>query len=178
MYDAVQTVMDLTASVDRTVSLKAASALAGVVRTENFDALAKMLENAKDGVDSYIAALAASAKGLSADDIYARATALVKASADPERFYPVLAQSGKDNAVYYLRDRYEEGSEAALTAMAGMNNRRVINSLLKAAEKDQNYLKRVIEITDATITDADRKSVEYCKALDKTTDPKIKRPYD
>lgn len=175
VYDAAQTVMDLTASADRTVSLKAASALAGVVRTENFDALAKMLENAKDGVDSYIAALAASAKGLSTDDIYARATALVKASADPERFYPVLAQSGKDNAVYYLRDRYEEGSEAALTAMAGMNNRRVINSLLKAAEKDQNYLKRVIEITDATITDADRKSVEYCKALDKTTDPKIKR---
>lgn len=175
VYDAAPMVMKYAQSSDKALASEAAAALAGVVLADDFEALADMLESAEADVESYVSALSASAKGIPSDGLYDKALALVNQSADPERFYPVLAQSGKDDAVYYLRARYDEGSEAALTAMAGMNNRRVINSLLKAAEKDQNYLKRVIEITDATITDNDRKSVEYCKALDKTTDPKIKR---
>lgn len=175
VYDAAPVIMKYAQSSDKALASEAAAALSGVVLADDFEVLAGMLEGAKADVDSYVSALSASAKGISSDELYDKALALVNQSADPERFYPVLAQSGKDNAVYYLRDRYDAGSEAALLAMAQMNNRRVINSLLKAAEKDQNYLKRVIEITDATIVDNDRKSVEYCKALDKTTDPKIKR---
>ena len=176
IYEAAPVVMKYALSEDAEVAAKAAVALAGVVKASDFETVAKMTDAATVNEVAFEDALKVAAKGIPSEELYTKALALIESAANPERFYSSLALSGKDEAVFYLSPKYyNQGSEAALLAIAQMNNRRAINVLLKAAETDQSYLKRVIEITDATITDNDRKSVEYCKALDKTTDPKIKK---
>ena len=170
VYEAAPTVVELAqAGVPQAIN-----SLAGVVAPADFAVVAKMLDATKDNVSELAAAAQAAVKTLAPAEQFAQAKALAAEAANPERLYGVIANTNVDDAVAYLKEKYEAGSKVALGALASMNNVKVAPVLFAAADKDQNYLRNFINVIGKNVTDNDKKCVEYVKALNKAADAKLK----
>ena len=119
-------------------------------------------------------AAAAAVKTLPAAEQFANAKAAADKASNPDRLFGVIAKSNTDEAVAYLKEKYEAGSANALGALAGMTNFKVAPVLLAAADKDQNYIRNFVYVVERNITDNDRKCAELVKALEKAADAKMK----
>lgn len=158
------------ASSDQNVATAAAKALAGVVTASDAASVAKMYDASFKNLDALEKALAAAVSSLSDDAKYNAVKGFSDAAKNPERFYGVLATAGTEDAVAYLKEKYEAGSSKALDALSTIKNLNVAPVLLSAAEKNQDYIKKFVDIIDANVTDPARKCEDYCQALAKATD--------
>jgi hypothetical protein len=149
----------------------ALEALAGVVTPADFTAVAKMVDSKP--CDQLSKALNAAVKTLSADEKFATVKKVADAAANPERFYDVMALAGNADAINYLTEKYNAGSEKALAALSKINDLAVAPVLLGAADKNQSYLSRYVSIVNANEKNVDKKCENFVQALAKATDPKI-----
>ena len=170
VYEAAPEVLKLAAAGNA----NAKDALAGVVSPADFPAVAAMLDVEKDKVSEVAKAAAAAVKTLPAAEQFANAKAAADKASNPDRLFGVIAKSNTDEAVAYLKEKYEAGSANALGALAGMTNFKVAPALLAAADKDQNYIRNFVYVVERNITDNDRKCAELVKALEKAADAKMK----
>ena len=168
---AAPAVLAHVTSADEDVAAKAASALAGVVTESDAAAVAKLYDAAEKNVEALEKALFVAISQLSDDATYETVKGFADSAKNPERFYAALASAGTDKAVEYLSAKYEAGSSKALDALSTIRNINVAPVLLGAADQNQNYIKRYVDIIDANVTDQNRKCEDYCQALAKATDP-------
>ncbi len=168
---AAPAVLAHVTSADEDVAAKAASALAGVVTESDAAAVAKLYDAAENNVEALEKALFVAISQLSDDATYETVKGFADSAKNPERFYAALASAGTDKAVEYLSAKYDAGSSKALDALSTIRNINVAPVLLGAADQNQNYIKRYVDIIDANVTDQNRKCEDYCQALAKATDP-------
>ena len=157
-------------SADQGVADAAAKALAGVVTASDAAAVAKLYDASEKNLGELEKALKVAVRSLSADAKYEDVKGFADSAKNPERFYATLASAGTDEAVEYLSAKYAAGSEKALDALSTIKNINVAPVLLSAADKNQDYIKRYVDIIDANVTDQNRKCEDYCQALAKATD--------
>ena len=157
-------------SADQGVADAAAKALAGVVTASDAAAVAKLYDASEKNLGELEKALKVAVRSLSADAKYEAVKGFADSAKNPERFYATLASAGTDEAVEYLSAKYAAGSEKALDALSTIKNINVAPVLLSAADKNQDYIKRYVDIIDANVTDQNRKCEDYCQALAKATD--------
>ena len=157
-------------SADQGVADAAAKALAGVVTASDAAAVAKLYDASEKNLGELEKALKVAVRSLSADAKYEAVKGFADSAKNPERFYATLANAGTDEAVEYLSAKYAAGSEKALDALSTIKNINVAPVLLSAADKNQDYIKRYVDIIDANVTDQNRKCEDYCQALAKATD--------
>lgn len=167
IYEAAPFILKL-AENDVPVALKA---LAGVVAPADFPALAKMMD--KNPGAEIEKAMKAALKTLPAAEKYNAVKAAADAAAKPELLYNVMATAANPEAIAYLTEKYEAGSETALKALSTINDLAVAPVLLKAADADQNYLSRYVSIVNANEKNVDKKCENLVKALQKADDAKI-----
>ena len=170
IYKAAPEVLKLAAAGN----VNAKQALAGVVTPADFSAVAAMLDTEKDGLEDIAKAAVAAVKTLPAAEQFAKAKEAADKASNPDRLFGVIAKSNTDDAVAYLKAKYEAGSANALGALAGMTNVKVAPVLLAAADTDQNYIRNYVSVVEKNIADNDRRCAELVKALDKAADAKMK----
>lgn len=161
-----------TVSNDKDVAEAAAAALAGVVSPADFEAVAllydkSLLKNAED----LEKALMVTISPLSDEAKFNKVRTYIDKARNPERFYNAVAAAGTDEAVAYLTEKYEAGSSKALDALSTIRNLKVAPVLLGVADRNQDYIKRFVDIVDANVTDLGRKCEDYCQALEKAKSP-------
>ena len=164
IYEAAPFILKL-AENDVPVALKA---LAGVVAPADFPALAKMMD--KNPGAELEKAMKAALKTLPAAEKYTAVKTAADAAAKPELLYNVMATAANPEAIAYLTEKYEAGSETALKALSTINDLAVAPVLLKAADADQNYLSRYVSIVNANEKNVDKKCENLVKALQKADD--------
>ena len=169
--EAAPAVFAHISSADQDVAAAAAQALAGVVTASDAAAVAKLYDSSEKNLDVLEKALKVAVRSLSADATYEAVKGFADSAKNPERFYATLASAGTDEAVEYLSAKYEAGSSKALDALSTIKNINVAPVLLSVADKNQDYIKRYVDIIDANVTDQNRKCEDYCQALAKATDP-------
>ena len=158
-------------SSDSDVAEAAVKALAGVVSASDFTAVAKMYDSAVKNHDVLEATLMAAMSKMSVDARYEAVKGYVDSAKNPEQFYMAMASTGTQAAVDYLKARYDEGSAKALDALSTIKNESVAPVLLEVADKNQEYVKRYVDIIDANVKDNPAyKCACYYKALQKAKD--------
>lgn len=164
-------------SDDKALATCAAEALKGVVKAGDIDKIAKLLDGAKDNdknlADAYQAAL----------NLYPESdrTMLVKSqiarSANPQRFFPALANTGSDEAADIIAANLDgKYANAALDALTNVDNFKAAEPLLKNASKDSGLLLKYIDLVDK-YQKSGLKFNDYDKAMnlaDKSGDRKIR----
>ena len=159
------------ASADQDVAEAAVQALVGVVTESDAADVAKLYDASEKNLDVLENALKVAVRSLSDDATFETVKGFADSAMNPERFYATLASAGTDKAVEYLSAKYEAGSSKALDALSTIKNINVAPVLLSAADKNQDYIKRYVDIIDANVTDLNLKCENYCQALAKATDP-------
>lgn len=170
IVEAAPYVYTYAASVNDEIASAASDALSGVVSASDFRQVAAMYDSSQRNLASWEDALMSSLSSLSADDRYSLVRDFADSAAHPERFYMAMAESDTDQAASYLTEKYASGSEKALEALARMSNINVADVLLDASDKDQEYLRKYVDVIERNITDPERKFVCCYKALDKASD--------
>lgn len=160
-------------SSDMDVRDAAVAALAGVVTADDFEAVARIYDSATRNLVDLENAVMASLEQLSDNAVYKVVEKFAASAKNPERFYAAMASAGTEEAVAYLSERYREGSNQALEALSVISNLNVAPVLLEVADKDQNYLKRYVDIIKANVSDVDLKCEDYCQALAKANNPDV-----
>ena len=150
----------------------AISSLKGVVAPAEFPAVAKMID--KEYNEDLVKALKAAIKTLPEAEKYNAVKAAADVAKNPEYLYSTMATAANADAIKYLTEKYEAGSENALGALATINDIAVAPVLLKAADADQRYLTRYVSIVNAKEENVEKKCENLVQALAKATDPKIK----
>ena len=162
-----------TSSADSDVAEAAVKALAGVVSAADFKAVAKMYDSAKKNHEVLEEALMAAMSQMSDDARYEAVKSYVDSAENPEYFYMAMASAANQDAVDYLKGKYDAGSSKALDALSTIRNESVAPVLLEVADKNQEYIKRYVDIIDANVkNDNPYKCRCYYKALQKATDIK------
>ncbi len=149
IHSAYNYVAKLTASPDENVSSAAYEALVGVVASASncSDNVASMLEKSSGkAADKLQMALCKSLAAQSAAEQYAKAAQYIKGSSNPEYYYPLLAQSGTNEALDLLQKALGNPStaEAALKALLIVDNSNVIPVLLDVAKKNSNHKEQLL----------------------------------
>lgn len=171
IYETAPEVMKLVKAGNET----AKDVLAGVVTPADFPEVAALLDAEKEKVNELAKAAVASLKTLPADEQFAQAKAAADKASNPVRLYSAIAKSNTDDAVAYLKGKYEAGSNEALGFLASMRNVKVAPVLLAAADQDQKYIRAFVNVVGRNIADKDRLCAEYVKALNKATDTEAKK---
>ncbi len=159
-------------SNDTDVAEAAAAALAAVVSASDFESVANLYDNSLlRNAGDLEKALMATMEPLSDNAKFSNVKSYIAKAHNPERFYNAVAASGTDEAVAYLTEKYEAGSSKALDALSTIKNISVAPVLLDVADRNQDYIKRFVDIIDANITNPDLKCEKYCQALEKAKSP-------
>lgn len=169
----VQTVFSYVSSSYPEISSAASAALSGVVSSSDFAQIAELYDSAVRNQDNLEKALFAALKEMSGPDAYVALRNFIASAEHPERFYMAIAGTETDDAVSYLKSRYEEGSESALQALSQMNNIAVAEVLLEASDSDQEYLRRYVDVVRECEKDMEKKFEYYSKALSIVSDSDI-----
>ena len=160
-------------SSDSDVASAAVEALCKVVTEGDFKSVAKMYDSSERNLEALETALMAAMRKMSADAKYEAVKSAVDAAKNPERFYNAMAQTGTDAAVDYLTEKYNAGSAKALDALSTIRSMKVAPVLLQVADKNQDYIKRYVNIIDANVKDDPTyKFYCYSQALEKAKDVK------
>ena len=169
---AADAVLNNVISNDKDVAEAAASALAGVVSPADFESVAGLYDKSMlRNIEDLEKALMVTIGSLSDDAKFSKVKAFIEKAHNPERFYNAVAAAGTDEAVAYLTEKYETGSTKALDALSTIKSLNVAPILLGVADRNQDYIKRFVDIVDANVTDPDLKCEEYCQALEKAKSP-------
>ena len=103
---------------------------------------------------------------MSDDARYEAVKSYVDSAENPEYFYMAMASAANQDAVDYLKGKYDAGSSKALDALSTIRNESVAPVLLEVADKNQEYIKRYVDIIDANVkNDNPYKCRCYYKAL-------------
>lgn len=131
MSDAADRVFALLGSSDAQVRAAAYEALAYVAQPQHMDRLAKLLDASDDAhLAAVQSALIRTSGQLPADEQYGTIAGYMQASKTPARYYPVLAQSGTQEAIASLLDGFRSGSrDAAFAALLTVGNPAMIDIL-------------------------------------------------
>ena len=171
MTEAAPAVFAHASSSDSDVADAAVEALAGVVSASDFNAVAKMYDTAAKNHAVLEGALMSAMHKMSDDAKYEAVKGYVDSAKNPEYFYMAMASAGTQEAVDFLKEKYDEGSAKALDALSTIKNESVAPVLLEVADKNQEYIKRYVDIIDANVkNDNPYKCGCYYKALQKATD--------
>lgn len=149
----------------------ALSALEGVVGISDFNALAGMMERRPS--DDIREAMCAAVKSLDSSEAFDMVKSAAEASASPELFYSVMAQTAGADAVEYLTRMYESGSAQAIAALTEINDISVAPVLIKASDKDEKFLKNYLDVISANESDDELKCEACVQALSKSSDDGI-----
>lgn len=115
----------LLGNSDKSLAKAAYKALPGVITIDDLNKLCGLLDQSTDSTHTSLLQTAIIAALHSTDTSrYAAVAPFMTASAHPDRYYPVIASTGSDEAVAELLRAYEAGQyrEAALDAMLGIDN--------------------------------------------------------
>lgn len=131
MSDTADRVFALLGSSDALVRAAAYEALAYVAQPQHMDRLAELLDASDDAHMAAVqSALIRTSGQLPADEQYGTISGYMQASKTPARYYPVLAQSGTQEAIASLLDGFRSGSrEAAFAALLTVGNPAMIDIL-------------------------------------------------
>lgn len=128
-----------------------------------------LLDGAKENVGDYSNALKSAIHTLSPADQYTQVSNLMKTAKNAERFYPVLASTGTDEAVADLEKACTNGSAAALDALTVIDNFKAAPILLKAAKASASnigkVLPRYISLVSSYENNLDKKRADLGEAL-------------
>lgn len=128
-----------------------------------------LLDGAKDNVEDYSNALKSAIHTLSPADQYTQVSNLMKTAKNAERFYPVLASTGTDEAVADLEKACANGSSTALGALTVIDNFKAAPILLKAAKASASnigkVLPRYISLVNTYENNLDKKRADLGEAL-------------
>ena len=128
-----------------------------------------LLDGAKDNVEDYSNALKSAIHTLSPADQYTQVSNLMKTAKNAERFYPVLASTGTDEAVADLEKACANGSNTALNALTVIDNFKAAPILLKAAKASASnvakVLPRYISLVKTYENNLDKKRADLGEAL-------------
>lgn len=149
----------------------ALEALSGVVSPADFPALARMID--KQGDAKIEEAMKAAIRTLPADEKYKVVKAAADAASKPQYLYGVMATAGNPDAIKYLTEKYEAGSDQALAALATINDIAVAPVLFDAADRDQGFLKRYVDVIQANESNVGKKCENLVNALQKAADPQM-----
>ena len=167
-------IMKLAEAEDPQVAAAAQNALAGVVRSDQVNQLAGMLDNAAEPAvkplqAAFEKALAKSAAG----ERYSIINTIIGAAKNKDRFFPALAGTDTDNAVKDLAAAYENGSKGALDAIMSMSNAAAAPLLLKEGGKgNAAALTKALDLVAASRQTDAEKLAQYIEAAGLTQDSK------
>lgn len=139
VYGAYPKVLALTKSDDSGVRAAAYDALASVAKADDFSQICDMLEKSSGTATEKLQAAARNTiHAESPEKQYSLIHDRMANAAQPQLYYPLLAQTGNADVVKLLRDAYEnpQTSEAAYKALLTVNNPTVIDVLYGIAEKN------------------------------------------
>lgn len=151
----------------------AMSSLKGVVKASDFASLAEMMDN--EPSDEVHDAMCAAVKPLSSSEIFAVVRTAAESASDPELFYRVMALAANEDAVNYLKRKYEEGSDVALSALTGINDISVAPVLFKVSDRDERYLMNYVDVISANEPDEGARCEAYIQALSKAADTDVRK---
>ena len=122
-------------------------ALKGVVKAENFEAMASLLQGGKAvGQETALQEAAKAAlRNLPADEQYKLITAQMATTGNKSAFYPLLAQAGTKAAIDYLGNAYKEGNASALDALLTVNNDQALPLLFDIAKSNTTMKDRILQ---------------------------------
>ena len=149
IHSAYNDVAKLAGSSDEAVSSAAYDALAGVAASASncSDNVASLLEKSSGkAAEKLQKALCNSLVAQSAAEQYSKAAQYIKGSSHPEYYYPLLAQSGTNEALDLLQKALGNPStaESASKALLIVDNSNVIPVLLGVAKKNSNYKEQLL----------------------------------
>ena len=143
--------------------------LASFVGVGDIAKVGGLLDGAKDNVEDYSNALKSAIHTLSPADQYTQVSNLMKTAKNAERFYPVLASTGTDEAVADLEKACANGSSVALGALTVIDNFKAAPILLKAAKASASnigkVLPRYISLVNTYENNLDKKRADLGEAL-------------
>jgi len=143
--------------------------LASFVGVGDIAKVGGLLDGAKDNVEDYSNALKSAIHTLSPADQYTQVSNLMKTAKNAERFYPVLASTGTDEAVADLEKACTNGSSVALGALTVIDNFKAAPILLKAAKASASnigkVLPRYISLVSTYENNLDKKRADLGEAL-------------
>lgn len=160
-------VFSLLESGDSMVRRTAYMSLAGVTAPEDCGRLGSLLEKADTDfrVSALQNALACALLTLAPEKQYEETMSLIGKSGRPSLYYPVLAQTATEDAVKYLKDAYDEGSDTqeAFSALMAVDNIAAAGVLMSIAgndpEKAGPALSRVVDLVSVSgLDDVSRES--------------------
>lgn len=156
----------------------AAKYLAGTADGDDIQDVIDLLESAKSDIPEIQTALYASIKGLPQERQYEIVKAALDKSADPERFYPVIAMTNTDEALTVLNKAYDNGSEAAFKGLLTIDTPRAAIILLWYAQHQpdvaETLLPRYVTLVQRYETDVDKLREDYANVLALTSKRKTK----
>lgn len=175
MTAAAKTIIGMAKSGDG----NAAKYLAGTADGDDIQDVTALLSEADKDVPELQEALAASVSRLSADERCSILKEAIGKSSKPDNFYPVLAQTGTDEALSILNKAYDGGSQAAFAGLLGIDNPKAADMLLWYAQhqpdKAEQILPRYVALVRMYETDPVKLRRDYASALSLTDSRKIKR---
>lgn len=175
MTAAAKTIISIAKSGDSS----AAKYLAGTADGDDIQDVANLLSEADDNVPELQKALAASVSSLSADEQCAVIKEALGKSSKPDNFYPVLAQTGTDEALSVLNKAYDGGSQAAFAGLLSIDNPKAADMLLWYAQhqpdKAEKILPRYVALVKMYESDPIKLRRDYASALSLTSSKKTKK---
>jgi len=179
MTEATPTILALAKSTDPALSKAAAEALAGVAEPSDFTAIAQLAVNTTpETLPAFQNAMKKSLRNLSGEEQFNTVKTLLDKNTLVSRaiFYPVLAQSGTDEAVAELKKGYDgKWKQQAFDALLTVNNPVMINTLFDIASTDKanadKALSRYATLVRESSETPGAKSRLYCRALDIASTP-------
>ncbi|MBP5389567.1 MAG: hypothetical protein J6Y27_04395 [Bacteroidales bacterium] len=167
-------ILKLAAADDAEVAAAARNALAGVVRSDQVNQLAKMLDGADEAAVKPLQAAFAKALAKSgAPERYSLINTALSAAKNKDRFYPALAGTDTENAVKDLAAAYENGSKSAFDALMTMSNAAAAPLLLKEGGKgNAAALTKALDLVAASRQPDAEKLAQYIEAAGLTKDSK------
>lgn len=175
MTAAAKTIIGIAESGDGS----AAKYLAGTADGDDIQDVVSLLSEADKDIPALQQALTASISRLSADEQCSVIMEALGKSSRPDNFYPVLAQTGTDEALSVLNKAYDNGSQAAFDGLLSIDNPRAADMLLWYAQhqpdKAEQILPRYVTLVRTYETDPVKLRRDYASALSLTDSRKIKR---
>lgn len=175
-------VFGLLGSDDSIVRRTAYMALKGVVTPDDCARLGALLEKADSDfkVSQLQDALCCALGDLPAGEQYGKVMSLIEKSSSESRYYPVLAMTGTDGAVEYLKEAYSsgKGADEAFSALMSMDNLSAADVLMSVAGTDSgkagDALSRVVDIVSASGLDDMAKESRYAAVMAAAPDAEIR----
>lgn len=162
-------IFDLAGNGNKTAIEK----LYGVVGKGDLDKLAGLVDKADAAtVGSYSRAFEAAVKMIpDPDDQFSTIKNIIGKVSNKDRFYNALAKTGTNDAVKYLEDAFNNGSDAAVKALALTGNKKALPTLfIPAKNGDAAALDTYVEFAKNYENKLDEKCEAFCNALDLTKD--------